>query len=56
MDAAVVEARPLLRLGGLVSHLVSQQAAPRAAVSADAYSVQWLDLRVLPPEQRGALQ
>lgn len=52
VDAQVTEARPLLRLGGIVAHLVNQQAVPRAAVSAADYSVQWLDLRVLPPEQR----
>lgn len=52
VEGAVEEARPLLRLGGIVSHLVSQHAVPRAALSAADYSVQWLDLRVAPAEQQ----
>lgn len=56
MEAAVADTRPLLRVAGLVQHLLAQAALPRGTAGTADYSVQWLDLRVLPPSQRAQPQ
>lgn len=52
IDAQVADARPLLRLSGIVEHALQQRPLPQAAAATAAYSIQWLDLRVAPPEAR----
>ena len=55
VDQQAAEARPLLRLSGALAQLLEQQQQQqqsRLAAHAADYSVQWLDLRILAPEQR----
>jgi hypothetical protein len=55
VEARVSTDRPLLMLGGAVEALLEEAAdaaAGRSAAHAADYSVQWLDLRVLPGGQR----
>ena len=55
VDQQAAEARPLQRLSGALAQLLEQQQQQQqsrsVALAAD-YSVQWLDLRILAPEQR----
>lgn len=53
--AQIADTQPLLRLSGIVEHLLLQQQqrpAPTSAASAADYSVQWLDLRIYPDGQQ----
>lgn len=50
VEAQVADTRPLLRLAGMVEHALQQRPLPQPAAATAAYSIQWLDLRVAPPE------
>ncbi len=50
--AQLAEMRPLLKLPGMIEHVLQLAARPKTAGATADYSVQWLDLRVLPPELR----
>lgn len=50
--AQTAEIKPLLKLPGMIDHVLRLAAQPKAAGPTADYSVQWLDLRVLPPELR----
>lgn len=46
----MADTKPLLRLVGMVEHAVQQRPLPQSAGATADYSIQWLDLRVAPPE------
>lgn len=50
--AQAEEIRPLLKLPGMVEHVLQLAARPKPAGATADYSVQWLDLRVLPADVR----
>ncbi|KAL4422703.1 hypothetical protein ABPG75_008900 [Micractinium tetrahymenae] len=50
VEAQVADTRPLLRLAGLVEHALQQRPLPQSGAATAAYSIQWLDLRVAPPD------
>ncbi|KAL4448963.1 hypothetical protein ABPG77_007680 [Micractinium sp. CCAP 211/92] len=50
VEAQVADTKPLLRLVGMVEHAVQQRPLPQSAGATADYSIQWLDLRVAPPE------
>ncbi len=46
----MADTKPLLHLVGMVEHAVQQRPLPQSAGATADYSIQWLDLRVAPPE------